>query len=275
MDSGEPRIKAVTFDLWETLLFEREGATNRRRVARCSILVSAFNKLGVSVSTEQVSKALTQIIERLLAVWDRNIDISHVEQLELLVRYVSNGSLTLENKWVEELSRAYISPFFEIPPYLNPDAENVLKNLTDIGKKIGLICNTGLTPAFALRKFLDSEKVLGYFDFLAFSDEIGFRKPDARIFHLVAKKLKASPCNIVHVGDNLRIDVCGAKNAEFKAIHFACDAGRDKIAEADPTSLVAQSRNLGALKKANMAPDKTISRFDTLAEVIKEIEADA
>jgi len=273
LGANESLIKAVTFDLWETLLFERDGASGRRSSVRCSSVAEAFNKLGVPVSTEQVSSALKRVIESLLEVWDRNEDVSHVEQLELLVRFVSNGSLALKNEWVEELSSAYVSPFFEVPPYLNPGAVSVLEGLAKAGKRIGLICNTGMTPGFALRRFLESEGVLEYFDFLAFSDEIGFRKPDSRVFHLVARKLKVDPRSVVHVGDNLRVDVLGAKSAGFKAICFACDEGRDKIAEADPTSLVAQSRNLGTLEREDIIVDRTITRFDMLIRTIKEMDA--
>lgn len=265
-------VKAVTFDLWETLLFERDGDSNRRSQARCVHVAEALNRFGVEVSREQVEAAMKQVVDSLFEVWDRNDDVSHVEQLEALVRSVSNGSLSLKREWVEALSEAYVSAFFEVPPCLNPDAKCLLEGLAEGGKRIGLICNTGLTPGFALRRFLESEGVLECFDFLAFSDEIGFRKPDRRIFHLVARKLKTDPCGIVHVGDNLRIDVLGAKSAGFKAIYFACDEGRDKIAEADPNSLVARSRSLGTLEKGDIKADKTISSLGEVKEAVRWLE---
>jgi HAD superfamily hydrolase (TIGR01549 family) len=195
-----------------------------------------------------------------------------VEQLELLVKYVSDGSVVLRNEWVEELSSAYVSPFFDVPPYLNPDAESVLEELAEAGKRVGLICNTGLTPGFALRRFLESEGVLEFFDFLVFSDEVGFRKPEQRVFDLAARKLGVDACSAVHVGDNLRVDVYGAKNAGFRAIHFACEDGHDKVAEADPNSLVALSRNIGNLSPEQVAPDKTINKLAEAIKVIKELE---
>jgi putative hydrolase of the HAD superfamily len=272
LSPDKPRIEAVTFDLWETLLFERDGASNSRSAARYRSVAEAFNRFGMRVSSEQVASALKQVVGSLLEVWDRNEDVSHVEQLELLVRFVSDGSLALKNEWVEELSSAYVSPLFDFPPYLNPDAIGVLEDLTEAGKRIGLICNTGLTPGFALREFLDSEGVLEFFDFLAFSDEVGFRKPDRRIFHFLARKLEVDPCSVVHVGDNLRIDVWGAKIAGFKAILFASEEGKDRIAEADPASLVAQSRNLGALKKEQITADKTITSFNMVTEAVEQLE---
>lgn len=265
-------IKAVTFDLWETLLFERDGYSSRRSAVRCRNVTEVLNEFGLHVSIEQAESALKHVVASLVRVWDNNADVGHVEQLELLVRLVSHGSLDLNNEWVEKLSSAYVSAFFEVPPYLNPDADKVLSELAESGKQIGLICNTGLTPGFALRRFLESEGVLEYFDLLVFSDEIGFRKPDSKIFHFLARKLKVNPKNIVHVGDNLRVDVWGAKNAGFRAIFFSCEEGKDGIAEADPTSLVTLSRSLGTMKAEEIIPDKTITQLSALARTIKEIE---
>ncbi len=273
MTAEGQHVRAVTFDLWETLFFERDGDSNRRSATRCNNVAEAFNKLGVPVSVEQVGSAVKQVAGRLLEMWDMNEDASHVEQLELLVQKVSSGSLSLKSEWVEKLSEAYVSPFFEVPPCLNPDAENVLEELSESGRRIGLICNTGFTPGFALRRFLDSEGVLDYFSSLAFSDEIGFRKPDARIFHLAARKLKVEPHETVHVGDNLRLDVWGAQNAGFKAILYECEDAKDKTAEADPTSLVAKSRNLGTLRTEHIVADVAITSFKMILDAISQLEA--
>jgi putative hydrolase of the HAD superfamily len=268
----ECAVKAVTFDLWETLLFEKDGDSNRRNAARYRHLMEALNILGLGVTINQVEAASKQVISRLLEVWSRNEDVSHVEQLELLVKFVSNNSVALKREWVEDLSSAYVSPFFDVPPYLNPDAESVLEELVEAGKRVGLICNTGLTPGFALRRFLGSEGVLEFFDFLVFSDEVGFRKPEQRVFDLAARKLGVDSCSAVHVGDNLRVDVYGAKNAGFRAIHFACENGRDKVAETDPNSLVALSRNIGNLSPEQVAPDRTINKLAETIKAIKELE---
>lgn len=64
----------------------------------------------------------------------------------------------------------------------------------------------------------------------------------------------------------------GAKNAGFKAILFSSEEGKDRIAEADPASLVAQSRKLGTLEREHIAPDKTITRLNMLIRAVKEME---
>ena len=52
------RIKAVAFDLWQTLLFERNGAELERTAARCNNFTQALNKLGIHVTAELVELAM-------------------------------------------------------------------------------------------------------------------------------------------------------------------------------------------------------------------------
>ena len=273
MSKDKQCIKAVTFDLWETLLFEKDGASAQRTTARCKNLANAFSKFGFKVSTEQVTLAMDKTVSSLLRVWDNNRDITHAEQLNLIIKNTAGEFVKPKKEWIDELSKAYISPISEVPPYLNPDAEKVLHWLSNRNSRIGLICNTGLTPGTELRRFLSREGVADYFDVLVFSDEAKIRKPDPEIFRLTAQKLQTRPSEIVHVGDNLKSDVWGAKNAGFRAIHLTGAEGRDKRAESDPTSLVSLSRNLGQLKKEQIAPDKTITSLAMLIKTIKEMEA--
>lgn len=265
-------VKAVTFDLWETLLFERDGSNLQRTLARCRNLAGALTNLGVQTTPEQVDVAFKCTISSILKVWEKDKDVSHLDQLRLIVEAVSHGTVVMKDGWIDELSTAYVSPIFEVRPYLNPDARNVLESLRRRRKSIALICNTGLTPGIVLRKLLAEEGVAEYFDLMLFSDEIGIRKPDPAIFRLAANSLKMEPTEIVHVGDNLKTDVWGAKKAGFKAIHFHCEGGHDRIAEADPTSLVSISRRLGGLEAERIFADKTVSSLTDIAGVIEGLE---
>lgn len=272
LNQTKQAIKAVTFDLWETLLFERDGDSERRTAARCLNLVKVLNRFGLKVTVEQLSSALQKTISSLLAIWDTNKDVTHMDQLRLIVKHASEGTVSLKEEWVDDLSSAYVSPIIDVPPYLNPNVREVLAWIKSRNMRIGLVCNTGLTPGSGLRKLLSNEGIIHYFDLLIYSDEVGIRKPDPEIFNLVAQKLSLKPYEIVHVGDNLKSDVCGAKNAGFKAIHLDSEEGRDRLAEADPSSLVVLSRNLGKLGMEQMAPDKTIASLTMVTKTIEELE---
>ncbi len=55
------------------------------------------------------------------------------------------------------------------------------------------------------------------FEHLFISSEIGFEKPHAGIFKHAAKRLELEPSRMLHVGDSLKEDLIGARNAGFQA----------------------------------------------------------
>jgi HAD superfamily hydrolase (TIGR01509 family) len=264
-------IKAVTFDLWETLLLESDGANSRRLDYRCKSLQGALAKHGVRLSLNQLESALNKTTLSLLDVWKTNKDVKHEDQIRAIIESTSNGSIRLEDQWLEDLISAYTAPLFAVPPYLNPDAPELLQQLKSREISTGLICNTGLTPGVGLRSFLEKENVAQYFELMIFSEEIGIRKPDARIFHLAAKTLGVNPRNAVHVGDDLYTDIWGAQNAGFKAILFRSEIGRDRFAESDPLSLLSLSRKPGRLERSKTTADKTVTSLGMVMNAINEM----
>ena len=93
LNVNKTSIKAITFDLWETLLFERDGANMSRATARCRNLVQAMNKLGINVSPEQVSSAMNEMASDLMTTWEKNKDLTHLDQVRLILKYASEGSV--------------------------------------------------------------------------------------------------------------------------------------------------------------------------------------
>lgn len=269
MNKAKSNIRAVTFDLWETLLLETDGWSLRRRNARCQGLARTLEKFGVKISVEEIALAFRKMTPWLANIWNTNSEVTYLDQIRFILKATSKGAIRMREEWIEDLSSAYVSAILEVPPYLNPDARKVLLSLKEQGKLVGLICNVGLTPGFGIRRFLIKKGIAKYFDLMLFSDEVSFRKPNAKIFRVAAQRLKVKPYETVHVGDNLKSDIWGAKNAGFKAIHFLADNGRDRTAESDPTSLVSISRRLYDLKEETIIPDKTIT---SLAEAIQAIQ---
>lgn len=85
-------------------------------------------------------------------------------------------------------------------------------------RKIGIISNTSRTSGDARRRLLAHFGLTGYFDSMVFSDEIGWRKPDPRIFAAAAKALQTPIGEILHVGDNPVEDAGGAENAGMETL---------------------------------------------------------
>jgi FMN phosphatase YigB (HAD superfamily) len=86
--------------------------------------------------------------------------------------------------------------------------------------RLGMICDTGLTPGRVVRRLLHQLGLLTYFDVCVFSDEVGVPKPDPRIFHTALDALAADASHAAHVGDLLRTDVAGARGVGMTSIRI-------------------------------------------------------
>ncbi len=74
---------------------------------------------------------------------------------------------------------------------------------------IGLVSNGNGYP--------ERSGLAGRFDFVVFSQECGFEKPDPRIFDVALRQAGCTAGEMLHVGDSLGDDVRGAENAGVRS----------------------------------------------------------
>ncbi len=58
-----------------------------------------------------------------------------------------------------------------------------------------------------------------YFESISWSEEMGYEKPDPRIFELALERMGAEKSEVVYVGDSFEADVRGAQGAGIIPIH--------------------------------------------------------
>ena len=97
-------------------------------------------------------------------------------------------------------------------PY--PDAQETLNLLYAKGYKIGVIANQSLGTADRLEKW----GLLKYISVVVASAEIGFEKPDERIFKRALEMANCSAHDCVMIGDRLDNDILPAKKIGMKTI---------------------------------------------------------
>jgi putative hydrolase of the HAD superfamily len=85
----------------------------------------------------------------------------------------------------------------------------LLDGLRDRGLRLGLVSNA-FDPGWLLHRDLEQMGLAERLDFAVFSSEVGFRKPDPRIFRVALEALGVAPENTLFVGDRLYEDVRGA-----------------------------------------------------------------
>lgn len=123
-----------------------------------------------------------------------------------------------------------------------PDAPDALEALRSAGYPIALISNW----QSGVRHFCEELGLLPLVDHVIGSADVGFAKPDPRIFHEAAARLAVPPERILHVGDSLTDDYHGAEAAGLVPAHLVRDLHAETVATRVvrrltdvPTALVA------------------------------------
>lgn len=212
-------ITAVTFDLWQTLLVDNRELGLTRSNARLEGVRRILQDCGEEFGAERISEAYWDCYRQCVSIREGLLDVSFPEQINIFVESISPGlGQRLSGKALEEITCVYADSFLDYPPPAHGDAVSVLKSVQDMGLRIGLISNTGMTPGTTFRTYLANTGMLEYFDTLTFSDEVKMSKPAREIFLLTLQSLQSSPGETVHVGDSIPNDVVGAKDCGLKTV---------------------------------------------------------
>jgi FMN phosphatase YigB (HAD superfamily) len=140
----------------------------------------------------------------------------------------------------------------EIPPQPVPHVHEMLEKLYGT-VPMAIVSDTINTPADGLRRILDQHDLSRYFEFCAFSDEVGASKPAANGFAAVSHALGIAGAAIAHVGDRQETDVDGIQRYGGVAVLYTGAIDRhhgDTTAEitcADYRTFVAQLDSVGGL----------------------------
>ncbi|MDO8670152.1 MAG: HAD family hydrolase [Dehalococcoidia bacterium] len=213
-------VSAVTFDVWETLIHDTMGYGRSRSQLRATRMAEVLRHHGHPVDSATARHLFVQahdILQR--EIWPTYLDVGTRVQLGIFLSFLDPRlDSAADESLMNELDVAYTSPFFDHPPALAPGADWALRQIRQSGIRLGLVCNTGITPGRDIRKLLEIYGVLGFFEELVFSDEEGIRKPRPEIFERILLRLGISPSEAIHVGDDATNDVGGAKGAGMKTI---------------------------------------------------------
>lgn len=249
-----PEITAVTFDLWQTLLVDNRELGLTRSGARLEGVRRILADCGEGFDAEHISEAYWECYRQCAAIRERALDVSFTEQIGIFVENISPGlSQRLEPGALAEITRVYADSFLDYPPPAHGDAVAVLQSVQDMGLRIGLISNTGMTPGTTFRTYLANTGMLDYFDTLTFSDEVKMSKPGKEIFLLTLRCLDAAPEQTVHIGDSIRNDVAGAKKCGLRTVWITGFSERD-----DPTDPATE-------------PDETVNGLGAVVPAIERL----
>ena len=220
-------IKAITFDLWWTILNYSQAIVERR----LALLSLRLRNRGFEADVEEVRDAHTYVQNLFGDSWERaKRSFSPRERVEALLNRID---ISLPEEDLRDLTRELEEVALEEPPDLVQGVEEAIRSLSK-SYSLGIISDTGMTPGRVLRPLLAKAGLLRFFSSSLFSDEIGYYKPHPTIFTVALRDLAVLPEEAVHIGDNPKTDVQGAKGVGMKAILFnRSGSAETEIGQAD------------------------------------------
>ncbi len=214
-------LRAVTFDLWQTLFLDTPEGLRKARADRVQGIHAVLARKGMQVELQAVDQAYDAVGTRLTGIWVTQQDVGSRGQVRMLLESLGlAGRISVEDAVMDALDEAYCFPILSAPPVPNAGAMDVLRLLTEKRLALGLVCNTGRTPGKMLRRVLEQLGLASYLKTFTFSDEVGLRKPHPEIFHQTLAALGVPPQEAAHVGDDATTDIAGARGVGMRAIHL-------------------------------------------------------
>lgn len=210
-------IKAITFDLWDTIIVDnsdekiRDISKEEERLVILSHILANYEP----VVREKLVQVIDDVTTEFNYEWKENCVtwtvLDRVQRiLDILQIEISKIDLmTIVDKF-ESIELDYELDF----------APNIKESLDDLSKdyQLGVISDTIFTPGKNLRKILSKKRILDHFDFCLFSDEFGLSKPSKAIFEEATRLFSINKNEVAHIGDREYNDIRGAKEAGMKSI---------------------------------------------------------
>ena len=236
-------VEAVTFDYWNTLVYEERGHLRGRRLEAWA---GIFEDVGFAVEREHLDAAFDSSWERYVESWKAGQQYQAAQGAEAVLEALGfDVPVDVRVKLVEEFGRA--GEGAEL--HLTDGIVEVLTALREAGIRLGIICDVGFTPSSVLREHLIRHEVLPLFDHWSFSDEVGAYKPSPVIFEHALEGLGLPAAErVAHVGDIRRTDVAGARAMGMISVRYTGISDDTSQPEPEADHVISHHRDLlGAL----------------------------
>ncbi|MCZ4280902.1 HAD family hydrolase [Kiloniella laminariae] len=224
-------IKAITFDLWDTIVDDDSDEPKRaaqglrsKRDERRHILWTALNEVE-PIDLATVTLAYDVADASFNIVWKELFINWTVDQR---IRAILNG---LGRRLPTDLFNRVVKDTGDMEVNIPPNAiEGVKEALADLASryKLCIVSDAIVTPGTGLRRILEQYDLKQYFSGFAFSDEVGHSKPHRSMFDSAASQLGVQVEEMLHIGDRDHNDIKGPHALGMKAILFTATRDADK-----------------------------------------------
>ncbi len=224
-------VKAITFDLWDTVIHDDSDESKReaqglasKKDARRELALAVLNRHEpLDASTLRV--AYDTMEAAFNHVWhEQHVTWTVAERISALLQDLGR---TLPNADRAELVRGLEEMEVTVPPDPIDGIAEAIATLAG-SYKLGVVSDAIYSPGRCLRQWLEMHDLIQYFGGFAFSDEVGHSKPHRDMFASVASQLGVEIQEMLHIGDRDHKDIKGPHALGMKAVLFTATRARDR-----------------------------------------------
>lgn len=240
-------LKAVLFDLWETLVTDAPDLQRARQLWRVANVRAVLEADGVHADSDELDAAIIATSLKLTAMHNTGVDVDAAGRVGLFVgEWHQRGGAELHERTFEALQTAICTMTPGLYPRLQSGAAECLAAVRAQGLKTALVSNAGITTAPTLREMLVYYGLAPHLDALVFSDEMQLAKPSAAMFTAALDAISVAGEEAAFVGDSALHDVAGAQPLGLFAIQ------------------------IGGHDVAGIVPDARVKDLDEVASVLAD-----
>lgn len=200
--------KVVLFDLGNTLVryYERSEFP--------TILEKGIGKVAERLRADGRLRADTETIHKRVAEENQEAADNRVRPLEGRLARI----FEVDETFAASLCAEFMIPIFQVGKVYE-ETIPVLKALRSRGIRTGLVSNTAWgSPAQLWRNELHRLELDSGLDHVIFCRDVGWRKPDRRIFEWTLQRVGAPASDCLYVGDNPRWDRAGPASVGMDSV---------------------------------------------------------
>jgi len=207
--------RAVTFDLWHTLLYlepEAEAEYLARQLAAAVEVLTDSDPGPGAVRTPVVDPKTAFQTELKRAVFESHAGRTVTPAEQIVRAAAACGRAPRPQAFEEALGRVVAATPFRTAP----GALEALAEIRRLDASVGILSNTVGEPGRFLREHLSKLGFDRSVEVYAFSDEHPWTKPAPEIFQWTLNRLGSEPRSAIHVGDGWA-DLEGARRTGLRA----------------------------------------------------------
>ncbi|MFT7087410.1 MAG: HAD superfamily hydrolase (TIGR01549 family) [Rickettsiales bacterium] len=212
----DSKYKVISFDIFDTLLIRPFF----RPIDLLKFIEPKVHQILGSSWIDYVEYRQKAALIALQKAKDQN---QHTEDTTLESIYIEFQALLNITKYqsekIKDLEIEYETRFL----YRRESVCNAFKEAVNSGKKVILVSDMYLSQK-TIKKLLDFNKIIGYRK-LYLSSAIGLRKKTGSLYKHVIQQENVKPNEILHIGDNFKIDIDYAKKFGITPYHVPNIAG--------------------------------------------------